>query len=108
MAYDPSAAAISQTAEICSPRTRAITPHATAPTRATAVQMTTVRVRDLVLTTFLPLSAPRPAEHGAQAEVGRQIRAETAHPEAAPVVDGHIAAGQVRHRHPVGEDPATA
>ena len=49
MAYEPTAAAISHAAEICSPRTSAITPQATAPTTATSVQMTIERVRDFVL-----------------------------------------------------------
>src|SRR5690349_6095723 len=39
MAYEPTAATISQAALIGSSRTRAITPHATAPTTATADQM---------------------------------------------------------------------
>ena len=54
MAYEPTAAAISQAAEICSSRTRAMTPHATAPMIATGVQMTIERARDLVLTTASP------------------------------------------------------
>ena len=56
MKYEPSAAAISHAAEICSPRTRAMTPHATAPTTATNVQMAIERLRDLV-----PMSAPLPS-----------------------------------------------
>ena len=56
MKYEPSAAAISHAAEICSPRTSAMTPHATAPTTATNVQMAIVRLRDLV-----PMSAPLPS-----------------------------------------------
>ena len=47
------AAAISHAAEICSPRTSAITPHATALTTATNVQMAIERLRDLV-----PMNAP--------------------------------------------------
>jgi hypothetical protein len=54
MAYEPTAAAISQAAEICSPRTSAMTPQDTAPTSATAVQMTIERVRDLFFTVASP------------------------------------------------------
>src|SRR5918999_973682 len=106
MAYEPTAAAISQAAEICSPRTRAITPHATAPTTATSVQMTIERARDFVLTSCLPLRCglPHPAERGAKAEVGRQVGAESTHSQHAPAVDGHVTARQVRHRHAVRED----
>src|SRR5688500_6774302 len=49
MAYEPRAATTSHTAEISSPRTRATTPHATAPTTATAVQTTTDCQRGLAL-----------------------------------------------------------
>src|SRR5690349_11790821 len=43
MAYEPSAATTSQTAEILSPRASAMTPQATAPSRETAVQRATDR-----------------------------------------------------------------
>ena len=43
MAYEPSAATTSQIAEMFSPRDRARTPQATAPTMATAVQISTER-----------------------------------------------------------------
>ncbi len=56
MKYEPSAAAISHAAEICSPRASAITPHATAPTSATNVQMAIERLRDLVPMKSPPLS----------------------------------------------------
>src|SRR4051794_15753817 len=49
---------MSHAAEICSPRTRAITPQETAPTSATAAQITMLRVRDLVLTAFSSLERP--------------------------------------------------
>src|SRR3954468_4565279 len=61
MAYDASAAKISHAAEICSPRTRATTPQATAPTRATAVQITIERV--LVRVMALPLPQARDRNH---------------------------------------------
>ena len=58
IAYEPTAAAISHAAEICSPLTRAMTPHETAPTSATAVQMTMLRVRDFVLGDSSPDRSP--------------------------------------------------
>src|SRR3954451_5542346 len=50
---------MSQAALICSSRTSAITPQATAPTIATAVQIATERPRDLVLTAYSPLCGSR-------------------------------------------------
>ena len=43
MAYEPTAAAISHAAEICSPSDEGDDAHETAPTSATAVQMTMLR-----------------------------------------------------------------
>src|SRR3954447_5413941 len=54
MAYDASAAKTSHAAEICSPRTRATTHHATAPTSETAVQIATDRARVACMSPDLP------------------------------------------------------
>src|SRR5215217_8626402 len=54
MAYDASAAKTSHAAEMCSPRTRATTHHATAPTSETAVQIATDRARVACMSPDLP------------------------------------------------------
>ena len=85
MAYEPTAATISQAAEIRSSRARAMTPHAMAPTIATAVQITIDRVRDFVFTGSSRV-APNSGFSRSEAQANARASAREPGPQTGPGV----------------------